>query len=74
MSTKHYPDELNIEAVKQVTNHSNALAYVAKRLDITAHNLYAWIKKFGPGFCEHVELSEAQTENHCLQKEFKRAT
>ena len=49
MSAKRYPDEFKIEAVKQVTDRGHSVADVAKRLDVTTHSLYAWIKKFGPG-------------------------
>lgn len=34
MSEKRYPDEFNIEAVKQATAHGHSLADVAKRLVI----------------------------------------
>ena len=68
MSAKRYPDEFKIEAVKQVTDRGHAVADVAKRLDVTTHSLYAWIKKFGPDSREHAELSEAQAEIRRLQK------
>ena len=74
MSAKRYPDEFKIEAVKQVTDRGHSVADVAKRLDVTTHSLYAWIKKFGPDSREHAELSEAQAEIRRLQKELKRAT
>ncbi|MGL5371259.1 MAG: transposase, partial [Plesiomonas shigelloides] len=48
MSGKRYPEEFRIEAVKQVVDRGHAVADVAKRLDITTHSLYAWIKKYGP--------------------------
>ena len=74
MSAKRYPDEFKIEAVKQVTDRGHSVADVAKRLDVTTHSLYAWIKKFGTDSREHAELSEAQAEIRRLQKELKRAT
>lgn len=45
MSSKRYPEEFRIEAVKQVVDRGHSVADVAKRLDITTHSLYAWIKK-----------------------------
>lgn len=74
MSAKRYPEEFKIEAVKQVVDRGHSVADVAKRLDITTHSLYAWIKKFGPDSREHRELSDAQAEIRRLQKELKRAT
>jgi len=48
MSGKRYPDEFKIEAVKQVVDRGHSISDVAKRLDVTAHSLYAWVKKYGP--------------------------
>ena len=53
MSGKRYPDEFKIEAVKQVVDRGHSVADVAKRLDITTHSLYAWVKKFGPDSKKH---------------------
>lgn len=69
-----YPDELKIEAVKQVTDRGHSVADVAKRLDIQPHGLYARVKKSGPDSWEHAKLSEAQAEIRRLQKELKRAS
>ncbi len=41
MSSKRYPEEFRIEAVKQVVDRGHSVADVAKRLDITTHSLYA---------------------------------
>ncbi len=35
MSSKRYPEEFRIEAVKQVVDRGHSVADVAKRLDIT---------------------------------------
>lgn len=74
MSAKRYPDEFKMEAVKLVTERGPPVADVAKRLDITTHSMYTWIKKFGPDYREHVALSDAQAEVRRLKKELKRAT
>ena len=74
MSGKRYPEEFRIEAVKQVVDRGHAVADVAKRLDITTHSLYAWIKKYGPDKQQHNDLADAQAEIKRLQKELKRAT
>lgn len=41
MSSKRYPDEFKIEAVRQVTERGHRVAEVASRLGITTHSLYA---------------------------------
>jgi len=74
MSGKRYPDEFQIEAVKQVVDRGYAVSSVATRLDITIHSLYAWIKKYGPDSSTHKEQSDAQAEIRRLQKELKRVT
>jgi transposase len=72
MSSKRYPDEFKIEAVKQVVELGYPVAEVAKRLGITTHSLYAWKKKFGPDSVEHNEKLSAEKEIRQLKKELKR--
>ena len=74
MSSKRYPEEFKIEAVKQVVDRGHSVSSVAIRLDITTHSLYAWIKKYGPDSSTHKEQSDAQAEIRRLQKELKRVT
>ena len=74
MSGKRYPEEFKIEAVKQVVDRGHSIANVAKRLDITTHSLYAWVKKYGPDSKKHNDLTDAQAEIKRLQKELKRTT
>ena len=73
MSSKRYPDEFKIEAVKQVVDRGHSVADVAGRLGMTTHSLYAWIKKFGPDSVEHNAKTEDQAEIRRLKKELKRA-
>ena len=74
MSGKRYPEEFKIEAVKQVVDRGHSISDVAKRLDVTTHSLYAWVKKFGPDSKQNNELSDAEAEIRRLQKELKRTT
>lgn len=74
MSGKRYPEEFKIEAVKQVVDRGYSVAEVARRLDVTTHSLYAWIKKFGPDAQEHNAKTESLAEIRRLQKELKRVT
>ena len=74
MSSKRYPDEFKIEAVKQVLDRGHSVADVAGRLGMTTHSLYAWIKKFGPSSAEHNAKTDDQAEIRRLKKELKRAT
>lgn len=74
MSGKRYPEEFKIEAVKQIVDRGYSVADVAKRLDVTTHSLYAWLRKYGPDAKEHNAKTEADAEIRRLQKELKRVT
>ena len=74
MSSKRYPEEFKIEAVKQIVDRGHSVSSVATRLDITTHSLYAWIKKYGPDSSTNREPSDAQAEIRRLQKKLKRVT
>lgn len=75
MSSKRYPEEFKIEAVKQVTEKGRSVADVATRLGTTTHSLYAWIKRYDPQ--QPKAITEANTslaELAKLRKELQRVT
>ena len=74
MSAKRSPEEFKIEAVKQIVDRGYSVADVAKRLDVTTHSLYAWVRKYGPDSKEHNTKTESDVEIRRLQKELKRVT
>lgn len=74
MSGKRYPEEVKIEAVKQVVDRGHSISSVAARLGITTHSLYAWIKAYGPDSSANKARSDAPAEIRRLQKELTRAT
>ena len=74
MSSKRYPEEFKIEAVKQVVERGHSVAEVASRLGVTTHSLYAWKKKYGPESAQHQAKSGDEAEIRRLKKELKRAT
>jgi transposase len=74
MSSKRYPEEFKIEAVKQVTEKGHSVADVARRLGTTTHSLYAWIKRYDLQQPNIVESSDALTELAKLRKELQRVT
>ncbi|HDS1225720.1 TPA: IS3 family transposase [Stenotrophomonas maltophilia] len=45
MMSKQYTAEFKAEAVKQVTERGFAVAEVAKRLGVSSHSLYQWLRK-----------------------------
>lgn len=45
MASKQYTDEFKAEAVKQAIERGFSVAEVAKRLGVSSHNLYQWLRK-----------------------------
>ena len=74
MSRKRYPDEFKMEAVKQVIDRGHSVADFAGRLGMTTHNLYAWIKKYGPDSVEHNAKTDEQADIRRLKKVLNRTT
>jgi len=74
MSSKRYPEEFKIEAVKQVVELGYPVAEVARRLGITTHSLYSWKLRYGPDAEKNNEKLEADQEIRRLKKELKRVT
>lgn len=74
MSSKRYPDEFKIEAVKQVTERGHPVAEVASRLGVSQHSLYEWLKRFGLPEAERVEMQSQSAEIRRLKAELKRVT
>ena len=74
ISSKRYPDEFKIEAVKQVVDRGHGVADVAGRLGMNTHSLYAWIKQFGPDSAERNAKTDDQAEFQRLKKQLKQAT
>ncbi len=74
MSSKRYPEEFKIEAVKQVTEKGHSVADVAARLGTTSHSLYAWVKRYGPNSSQYQAQSDESAEIRRLKKELQRVT
>ncbi|AFJ03738.1 Mobile element protein [Methylophaga frappieri] len=74
MSNKRYPEEFKIEAVRQITDRGYSVADVSRRLGVTTHSLYAWIKKYDPEAPHFQQKADADAEIKRLQKELKRFT
>jgi transposase len=74
MSTKRYPEEFKIEAVKQITERGHAVADVSARIGVSQHSLYAWLKQYSLPAGERHELQSHAVENRRLKAELKRVT
>jgi transposase len=74
MSNKRYPDEFKIEAVKQITENRYSIAEVSKRLGVSQHSLYEWMKRYSLPEAERHEVQNQQAELKRLRAELKRVT
>jgi transposase len=74
MSSKRYPEEFKIEAVKQITEKRYPIAEVASRLGVSQHSLYEWVKRYSLPEAERVEGQSQQAELRRLRAELKRVT
>ena len=73
MSSKRYPEEFKIEAVKQM-HRGYPVAEVAGRLGVSQHSLYQWIKQFSVPEGERAEARSQQDEIRRLKAELRRVT
>ena len=74
MSSKRYPEEFKIEAVKQVTERGHPVVEVANRLGVSQHSLYGWIKRYSLPEDERREQEGQTAEIRRLKSELKRVT
>ena len=73
MSSKRYPEEFRIEAVKQVTERGHPVAEVASRIGVSQHSLYEWLKRYSLPEVERNELHGQAAEIRRLKAELKRS-
>ena len=64
MSSKRYPEEFKIEAVKQITEKRYPTVEVASRLGVSQHSLRQWVKRYSLTEPERVETQSQQAGLH----------
>jgi len=74
MSSKRYPEEFKIEAVKQVTERGHPVAEVASRIGVSQHSLYEWLKRHSLPAVERNEQQGQVAEIRRLKAELKRVS
>lgn len=74
MSGKRYPAAFKLAAVRRIAEHGDAVADVAKQLNVSQDSLYSWLKKFGPNASMHEVKSSDKAEVGRLRKALKRAS
>ena len=74
MSSKRYPEEFKIEAVKQITECGCPVADAAARIGVSQHSLYEWAICSGVPESERLEKQSQSAEIRRLKAELRRAT
>ena len=74
MSSQRYPEEFRIEAAKQILEHGHSVADVSRRLGVSSHSLYKWVRQQQvPAVQRSQQLSQSE-ELRRLKTELKRVT
>jgi len=75
MSSKRYPEEFRAEAVKQIIDRGYSVQEVSRRLGVSTHSLYKWLKASGRWGekAQTDEMEAMRRENLRLKAELKRA-
>src|SRR5699024_7745317 len=71
---KRYTEEFKIEAVRQVTERGYKVADVSRRLGVSAHGLYKWLKIYPDGRRQVSSKQEQTKELQRLKAELRRVT
>jgi len=74
MSSKQYPEEFKIEAVKQVMEREHSGPDVTKRLGVSLPTLYEWIKRYSVPEIDRIEQQSQAAEIQRLKMELRRVT
>ena len=74
MTSQRYTPEFKDEAVRQIIDRGYSVAEVSKRLGVSAHSLYKWVKavKPDPSAQQADELIEAKREVLKLRAQLRR--
>ena len=75
MRNQRYTPEFKDEAARQIVDRGYSVADVSKRLGVSAHSLYKWVKAIKPDKSEEpaAALIEAKSEVLRLRAQLRRA-
>ena len=74
MNAQRYPEEFRIEAIKQILEHGHSVADVSRRLGVSSHSLYKWIRLQQIPASQRAEQVSQSEELRRLKAELKRVT
>lgn len=73
MGNARFNDDFKQDAVHQITVRGYPVAEVSKRLGVSTHSLYAWVKKYSKS-AEVTANEDHAAENRRLKRELARVT
>lgn len=73
MGNARFSEDFKRDAVHQITVRGYPVAEVSKRLDVSTHSLYAWVKKFSQT-SDADSKEDHEAENRRLKRELARVT
>lgn len=74
MTRPNFTEEFKIDAIKQITERGYSVADVSKRLGVSTHSLYAWMKRYSTPPIVAEESLEQAAEIRRLKRELMRVT
>ena len=72
MNRQRYSPQFKEEAVRQITQRGYSVGEVSKRLGVSTHSLYKWLKASRPTKAQADELGALKLENQKLKSELRR--
>ena len=74
MTGPNFTEEFEIDAIKQITERGYSVVDVSKRLGVSTHSLYAWMKRYSTPPIIAQETTEQASEIRRLKQELLRVT
>ena len=73
MGNARFTEDFKIDAIKQITERGHSVADVSKRLGVSTHSLYGWIKRYATP-SSIAEKDDQASEIRRLKQELARVT
>lgn len=73
MGNARFTEDFKIDAIKQITERGHSVADVSKRLGVSTHSLYGWIKRYAVS-SGSVGKDDQSAEIRRLKQELLRVT
>ena len=73
MGKSHFAEDFKFDAIKQITERGHSVADVSKRLGVSTHSLYGWMKRYAASPTAAVK-DDQSAEIRRLKQELARVT